>query len=208
MLSSGDFLVRLSSGDPVPGGGSVAALQTAMAASLLAMVANLTLGRPKYADVASQVESILVEAVLIRDHAAALAEEDVEAYGKVAAAMALPRGDEDDKIRRRTAIQDALKAAAVPPLETMRAADRVSQLAGDLVRIGNRSAISDVGTAALAARAGFHAARLNVEINLASIRDEEWVAEMRLQLRSLADPDALEAAVLRESEAAIRGERA
>jgi formiminotetrahydrofolate cyclodeaminase len=67
----------------------------------------------------------------------------------------------------------------------MRVAARVAALASELVAIGNRSAASDVGTAALSALAGFEAARLNVEINLAAIKDEGWVAGVRADLERI-----------------------
>jgi formiminotetrahydrofolate cyclodeaminase len=205
MLSSPDFLDRLSSADPVPGGGSVAALQTAMAAALAAMVANLTIGRPKYADVEDEARAIRDEALTLRHRAAALANEDEEAYGRVAAVLSLPRDTDDERAERRRRMQDALKGAVFPPLETMRTASAVIRLAGRLAVIGNRSAISDVGSAALAAHAGYRAAQLNVEINLAAIRDADWVANLRGELAALPAPTAAEREILSITQAAITG---
>lgn len=182
MTDLDEFMERLSSADPVPGGGSVAALECAMGAALLAMVANLTVGRKRYADVEERAGQIRDEALGLRARALSLADEDAQAYGQVADVLTLPRDTEDQKTVRRDRMQRALQGAVAPPLETMSSASRVLDLATDLMTIGNRSAISDVGTAAGAARSSFDAARLNVEINLASIHDEVWVRRIRSKL--------------------------
>jgi formiminotetrahydrofolate cyclodeaminase len=134
------------------------------------------------------------------------AEEDAEAYSTVAAALALPRQSDSERSERQQRVQEGLKGAVKPPIDTMRLAARVAHLAGELADIGNRSAISDVGTALLAAVAGYHAARLNVETNLASIRDEGWVARTRESMRDLPDPASLQTAIMQRIEAVIRGE--
>jgi formiminotetrahydrofolate cyclodeaminase len=87
----------------------------------------------------------------------------------------------------------------------MRAAAEVLQLAASMVRIGNPSAVSDVGTAAASARAGFEAARLNVEINLAAIDDDIWRKETREILETLTGVEQLERDVLAATEDVIRG---
>ncbi len=179
MTDLNEFIEQLSSANPVPGGGSVAALECALGASLLAMVTNLTLGRRKYAEVAERVTQIREEALSLRARALSLADEDVEAYGRVARVLGMPRETDAEKAERREHMQSALKGAVGPPLETMTTATRVLDLAAELMEIGNRSAISDVGSAAGAARAGFDAALLNVEINLASIADAPWVHDIR-----------------------------
>jgi formiminotetrahydrofolate cyclodeaminase len=200
-----EFLSDLASAEPIPGGGSVAALQTAMAAALLSMVSDLTLGRKKYADVQEEVAAIKTRSEALREQASRLVDEDIEAYGAVAHAMTLPRETEEEKAHRRAVMQDALKGAAVPPLGTMRVASEVLTLARELVKIGNRSAISDVGTAALGARAGYHAARLNVDANVASVRDPEWVAQVERDVAALPSPDDLEREVVAVVEEATSG---
>jgi formiminotetrahydrofolate cyclodeaminase len=179
------FLAELASASPVPGGGSVAAFEVTMGAALLAMVASLTIGRKRYTDVEQQATEIRAEAEQLQARARALIDEDAASYSAVSAAMGLPRETDDQKARRSGAIQRALQGAVQPPLETMRVAARVAALASELVAIGNRSAASDVGTAALSALAGFEAARLNVEINLAAIKDEGWVAGVRADLERI-----------------------
>ena len=179
------FMEQLSSPSPVPGGGSVAAIECALAAALLAMVSNLTMGRKRYADAQTRISEILPEVVALRNRASELADEDAEAYGRVSRVMEMPRGTDEEKAARRARLQDALKDAIHPPLQTMQLAGRVIELSAELAKIGNPSAISDVGSAAAAARAGFDGALLNVEINLAAIDDGEWVDGIRATLLAL-----------------------
>jgi methenyltetrahydrofolate cyclohydrolase len=199
------FLAQLASAEPVPGGGSAAALQTAIGAALIAMVARLTVGRKKYADVQEEASAVLLEADALMHSARRLVDADADAYGLVAVAMGLPRDTDSAKAQRTAAVQEALKGAAVPPLQTMRAAASVLALARRFVRSGNRSAVSDVATAAVAALAGFEAARLNVEINLALVRDDVWVAKTRSTLDEFGDQHQIADQVVRDAEAIVRG---
>ncbi|GAC1321167.1 MAG: cyclodeaminase/cyclohydrolase family protein [Chloroflexota bacterium] len=203
-----EFLESLSSADPVPGGGSVAALDAALAASLLAMVANLTLGRKRYADVQDQVAEVRGAARDLRDRAVQLVQHDSDAYRAVSEAMALPKDTDEGRAARARRVQDALQRAVDPPLDTMGVAHSVLALAQRLVIVGNRSAISDVGTAALAARSAYQAALLNVEINLHSITDVEWVAGVRARLGAMEDVDAIERQVTDRVRSIIGGNAA
>lgn len=200
------FLEDLSSGAPVPGGGSVAALSVALGAALLVMVANLTLGRKRYQAVQEQVDGLKVRAEAVRARARRLAQDDEAAYQVVSVAMKMPRDTEEAAELRTLRVQEALKGAAFPPLETLRAASETLDLALELARVGNRSAISDVGSAALMAVAGYRAAALNVEINLVSIQDEAWVRATRERMGTIAPPEERNAAVQSMVLAAIRGE--
>jgi methenyltetrahydrofolate cyclohydrolase len=200
------FLEDLSSGSPVPGGGSVAALETCMGSALLGMVANLTVGRKRYAGVQDRVLALRERAGALRARARELVDEDAAAYAGVSTAMRLPRSTDDEKNVRTGAIQEALKAAAVPPLETMGIALDVVALAEEMIEVGNQSAASDVGTAAGAALAGFEAARLNVEINLASVSDTVWAEKTRVRLERMESPQRTVQAVIALVESIIRGE--
>src|SRR5436305_12845920 len=96
-----EFLAELSSKDPVPGGGSVAALEVAMGAALISMVCELTANKAAYAEVADEVEDIRGAAVSSRDEARRLIEADAAAFARVAEAMQLPRQTDDAKAARR-----------------------------------------------------------------------------------------------------------
>ncbi|HEX8917743.1 MAG TPA: cyclodeaminase/cyclohydrolase family protein [Chloroflexota bacterium] len=203
-----DYLEQLSSADPVPGGGSVAALQAAMAASLLAMVCRLTLGKKRYAEAEPAVSKLLERALQQRNHASDLSQKDIDAYQNVAESLALPRGTDDERESRRRAVQDALKKACQPPLETMRASAEILSAAQDLVAIGNRSAISDVAVAALAAGAAFRGAEFNVVINLALITDQEWVRDVQARVAALGRSEPVVDAVCTAAMESIHGSHA
>jgi formiminotetrahydrofolate cyclodeaminase len=168
----GNFLERLADRVPAPGGGAVAGLHTAEGAALIAMVARYSDGE-KYAEHRAVIERILKDADEVRFAALDLAEQDAAAFGAVAAAYRLPRGTEQDKAARSAAIADALRTAAQPPAGVVAAAGHVVALAEELFPIGNRNVITDVAAAADAARAAAITARMNVEVNLSGIADEQ-----------------------------------
>ncbi|MGH2447027.1 MAG: cyclodeaminase/cyclohydrolase family protein [Chloroflexota bacterium] len=205
MDSVSDFLDKLASDQPVPGGGSAAALGAAVAAALVCMVARLTVGRKRYEHVQAEARSIADRADELKSRAERLIQQDADAYQGVATAMALPKSTDGEKQRRSANIQAGLKHAAEPPLEIMRVASEAVMLARELLPIGNTSAVSDLGTAALFGRAAYHAARLNVEINLASVRDAGWVQDTREELAERPAPDATAEAVLLDVARIIQG---
>lgn len=165
-LTLRDLLADLSSSAPIPGGGSAAALAGAMGASLVAMVAALTVGRAEYAEVEGQAREIGEQAGRLRDELVRLAQVDSEAYEAVVRARKLPRETDAQKASRSAALADAMHGAAETPLATARAALQTLDLAGRIAPIGNRNAASDAGVAAQLASAGVRGAILNVRINL------------------------------------------
>ncbi len=116
-LTLGEFLQRLGSSDPAPGGGAAAAVVGALGAALVEMTANLTLGRPRLADVEDQAQRIEQRASDLRSQLGHLGDADTEAFERVSAAYKLPRTDDAQKAARSRAIQAALRAAAEVPLE-------------------------------------------------------------------------------------------
>lgn len=189
MTTLNEFLADLASDSPAPGGGSVAALSGALAACLTSMVANLTIGKPKYAGAEADMRSVLARSEVLRLELAQLIEEDTQAFDRVMAAMKLPKETAEDQASRSAALQSALVDAALVPLDVMGKCVEVIALARVSAEKGNRNAVSDAGVAALMARAGTHAARLNVMINLPGIRSDEhsaFVARARALARDLA----------------------
>lgn len=168
------YLDRLASASPEPGGGSVAALVGALGAALVTMVADLTLGKERYAAVQDQVADIRLKAENLRRRLSELVTLDAEAYGAVAAAMQLPRGDDDEKAARERAMQKALVGAAAVPLEIAQAALEVARLSLPAAEVGNTNAVSDAGVAVLLAEAAAQSAALNVKINTGWINDDEF----------------------------------
>jgi len=172
----------LASGAPTPGGGSAAALVGALGAALNSMVANFTVGKEKFAAVEEDVQRLLEESEQLRAELERLTQADTEAYGQVSAAQKMSRETEEEKAVRRAAMQEALKAAAEAPRAATRACHRVLEVAGELVDKGNPNLITDVGVAAKFALAAMECAALNVEINLAYIKDDSYTAACRKEI--------------------------
>ena len=173
MTDLSGFLGELASDSPTPGGGSVAALCGALGAALNSMVANLTIGKKKYADVEEDMKTALAGAETLRLELTQMIDEDAAVFDKVMVALRMPKETEAEKASRRTALQRALVDAATVPLAVMKMCVGVILLAKPVAEHGNVNAVSDAGVAALVARAGVHAAGLNVRINLGGIRAEE-----------------------------------
>ncbi len=92
------------------------------------MVANLTVGKEKYADVEREVSELRTASEKLRGELTYLITADALAYGKVAAAMKLPRDGDVQKEQRRQVLQAALKGAAEAPLRVAEAAAEVARL--------------------------------------------------------------------------------
>ncbi|MCL6430687.1 MAG: cyclodeaminase/cyclohydrolase family protein [Anaerolineae bacterium] len=186
-LTVNQFLDALASKEPVPGGGSGAALGGALAAALVSMVCNLTIGKKGYEAVEREMEGLLVESEAIRKELPQLLEADTQAYARVMEAYRMPRASEEEKQAREAAMQERLKEAAEVPLRIAERCARVVALALPAARMGNKWAVSDAGVGALLAEASLQSALLNVEINLASIKDAAYVEGMRQRMVSLVE---------------------
>lgn len=179
------FLSDLSSGEPVPGGGAGAALAGATGAALISMVANLTLGREKYASSADVMRATLERAEKWREELLDLLQADTQAYTGVISAYRLPRASDEEKRARRDAIQRALINACDVPLRTARVCAKLIALGPAAAAKGNPNAVSDAGVGVLLALAAFESGAQNVEINLVSIKDQTFVKSARSELAEL-----------------------
>jgi formiminotetrahydrofolate cyclodeaminase len=178
----GEFLARLGSADPTPGGGAAAAVVGAMGAALVEMTANLTVGKPRLADVQDEARHIRQRAAELRGKLERLGNADSEAFDAVSAAYKLPRADDAQKAERAKAIQAALHTAADVPLQTARVSADVVALAEEAAPVLNPAVISDVLAGALLAQAALKSAAINVEINLASMTDPSSVERYSAEL--------------------------
>lgn len=182
--------------DPVPGGGSISALSGSIAAALTEMVAGLTIGKKKYAEVEEQMKELVERVQKIRQQLILDVDRDSEAYNVVFAAFQMPKETDEEKAARSAQIQEATKIAANVPMEVAR---RVYSLLSDIEEVvskGNQNAVTDGCVAMMSARNAIIGALFNVRINLTSIKDEQFVADMT------AEADRLEREVI-EREAKV-----
>ncbi len=200
----GEYLDRLASDAPAPGGGSAAALVGALAAALGSMVCEFTVGREKLADVEAETIEALAALESARYALADLIQSDMTAYEGVRAAYGLPKDDPS----RREAIQSALRESGSVPLAVLEQAASIARLLGPLAAHGNPNLISDVGVSAIFADAAAAAAHLNVEVNLALIRDEVFVDQTSATCQALrSEVTELCAAALSATLSSIHGSR-
>jgi methenyltetrahydrofolate cyclohydrolase len=199
--SIGGWLDELASSAPAPGGGAAAALEAAMAAALVEMVCNLTIGRPAYAEHEAVMIDARDRAGIRRSEALALVDEDAAAFQAVIDAYKLPKGTESEAAERGERIQLAMAGAADVPRRTAVAAAEILDLADSIVLGSNPNVVSDVAAAAASARAALETALVNIDINRGSITDPalneslgEAVARIELDL---AHADSVVAAVRR-----------
>lgn len=167
-----DFLEKLASKTPTPGGGGASAYCAALAAALASMVGNLTVDKKKYEAVKEQMVVSLTRLETIRGRLVDLVEEDAQAFKPVAACYRMPCDTPEQQEARNQAMQQALRGACDVPLEIMEQCIAVLKECEFLAESGNRLALSDVGVAVAFACAAVHGASLNVYINIASMTDE------------------------------------
>ena len=184
-LKSTEFLTALASSAPAPGGGGGAAMAGALAAALASMVANLTIGKEKFAQQEPEVKALLEEAEEVRRRLLGLVEDDAAVFNSFMSCYKLPKATEEEKAARTAAIRSAAKQAAEVPLAIARASYKVLTLAERLVRIGNPGVITDGACSALLARAALRCAEYNVRINLGLTKDEAYNQSVQEELNNL-----------------------
>ena len=170
-LSLNEFSEKLFSKEPVPGGGGASALIGALAVSLGAMAANLTLGKEKYAEYTDELNANLKKAEKLRLRLLELIEEDATGFGEINKAYKV-------KPREEALIEKALVSAATPPLKMMEAIKEVIDI---LIVFADKTSVlvvSDVGVGAKFAEAALESAYLNVVVNVKLMKDEKTATEI------------------------------
>jgi len=162
----------------VPGGGSVSAMAAAAAAALSEMVAGLTIGRKGHEEDESSMRDIVDRAAALREKLTRAVSQDAEAYERVLAAYRMPRAKGDEIGARSEAIEEALKNAALVPMEVAVDGLAVLEMTETLVRRGNPNAVTDGAVAAMMARSAVLGALYNVRINLKDIKDRVFAADL------------------------------
>ena len=185
-LSVTELLAAFRSPDPTPGGGSAAAVAGAIGSSLLAMVAALPKSRAASKEDAERLTAAGERCAALGVELEALVDRDSEAYALVMAAYKRPKGTDEEKAARSGGIQAAVREAIAAPLAVMRACAAAAEQGVVVAALGNTSASSDVRVGFELLGAGLRGARLNVEVNLDSVKDADYAAGIRGEVERLA----------------------
>ncbi|MGO1580452.1 MAG: cyclodeaminase/cyclohydrolase family protein [Peptoniphilaceae bacterium] len=181
-LSVKDFVAETASDSPAPGGGSVSALAAAQAAALLGMVANLTVKSKKYEEVHEEMKPLISELKAYEEEFVDFIDRDANSFNGVMEAFKMPKETEEEKAARTEKIQAEYKNAANVPLSVGLKAMELLKYAEILVEKGNKNAITDVGVGLLNLKLAVTGAFYNVKINLGSIKDAEYVENLKKQM--------------------------
>lgn len=184
-LTLAEFSERLASAEPVPGGGSASALAGSIAASLLAMVARLSLDRPRYEPYRESNRAALATAEAARRRLLALADADADAYGRYSAARKLPKDTEAELQARESASRVAAREASEVPREVVRECALLLQAIESLAGRSNVNAASDLEVGARLAAAAAHGAAANVLVNLPQVGDERYAGGATAEVNGL-----------------------
>ena len=172
-LSCRDFLQKLSSSAPVPGGGGASALCGAIGTALSSMVASLTVGKKKYADVQEDVKAIIVKAEKLQNELCDLINEDAKAFEPLSRAYSLPKETEEQIAYKNEIMEKALVSACEVPFAMMEKCWEAILLLEETAQKGTRIALSDAGAGVLMCDAALKAASLNIYINARLMKDRE-----------------------------------
>ena len=173
-----EFLNKLASGEPVPGGGGASAAVGAFAAALGSMVSNLTIGKKKYADVEAEVTALKEQLQILQEELIHLVDKDAEAFLPLAEAYRLPKNTEEEQAYKAQVMEEALYGASALPIQMMETILKVLRVLEKLSGKGSRLAISDVGVGALFAQAALESASLNVYINAGMMKNQERASQL------------------------------
>ncbi|MEL7608496.1 MAG: cyclodeaminase/cyclohydrolase family protein [Bacillota bacterium] len=180
-----EFIDKLASSAPVPGGGGASALVGALGAALGAMVANLTSGKKKYADVQQDIERLLAQAEILIGDLSVLIDKDAEVFEPLSKAYGLPQNTPEEKTLKEATLEAALRTACEAPLAIMEKAAEAIELHKELAQKGSRIAISDVGVGVLFCKSALMGASLNIFINTKLMKDRQYAEELNVRTRSM-----------------------
>ena len=170
-LSCIEFADKLSSKAPTPGGGGAAAYAGALSSALCSMVANLTIGKKKYADVEEDIKKLLNRTEVYRHELMELVGRDAEAFEPLSKAYSLPKDTYEAKAHRDEVMETCLNEASKVPMHIMEVCCKVIALIDELAKKGSVLAVSDAACAASLAKSALQCAHLNVLINTKSMKD-------------------------------------
>ena len=180
-----DFILELSSNSPVPGGGGASALAGAIGMALGNMVASLTIGKKKYADVEEEMIRLKEKGLRLQETLISLADRDAEVFEPLSRVYRLPRNTEEEQAYRQQAMEKALKEASSVPLTIMECCCEAIDLAAEFAEKGSRIAVSDAGVSAAVLSSALRGAALNIFINTKSMTDRTYAEELNRKAERL-----------------------
>lgn len=189
-LSVSAFADEVSSESPAPGGGSVAALAGSLGAALSAMVGNLTVGKKGYEAAWAGLSDLAVRAQGLKARLLAAVDEDTAAFSGIMEAGRLPKASPEEKAAREEALQAAYRQASLVPFHSAELCLEVIHCAAIAADKGNVNSVSDAGAGALLGFAGLEGAVLNVLINLGSVADKAFAADLASRAEGLVQEGA------------------
>ncbi len=180
-----EFIEELSSSSPVPGGGGACAAVGAFAAALGMMVANLTVGKKRYAGVEDEIREVRDRLKAVRGELEALVDEDAQAFEPLSKAYGLPKETEEERAKKEQIMEEALYGASIVPLKIMETVRRSMELLSVLEEKGSRIAVSDAGVGILFAQSALEGASLNIFINTKLMKNREQAEELNRRAEAL-----------------------
>jgi formiminotetrahydrofolate cyclodeaminase len=182
-----DFVFKLASNTPVPGGGGASALVGAIGMALGDMVGSLTLGKKKYADVKEDIERLKIQAGEIERELLHLIERDAEVFEPLSRAYGLPKETEEEQAHKAQVMEAALKEACSVPLSIMERCCEAILLIEEFAQKGTAIAISDAGCGAACCRAALTSASMNVFINTKAMTDRAYAEEINRKASAMLE---------------------
>lgn len=176
-----EFLEELSSKAPVPGGGGASAMVGAAGCALGSMVANLTLGKKKYADVEEDIKALILKSEALKEELLCLINKDAEAFEPLSRAYGLPKDTEEERLHKEKVMEEALYEASVVPLEIMQKIYEMIKIHGEYKDKGSRLAISDVAVGVTFCKSALLGASMNVFINTKSMKNREMADKLNAE---------------------------
>jgi formiminotetrahydrofolate cyclodeaminase len=184
-MTLNDFIEVAASKSHTPGGGNVSAVVATLGASMVAMVGNLTVSNKKYAEFKDQAQAQVDKLMAIIERLKELTNKDMEAFDAYMAVFRMPKETDEEKKARAEAMEAAAKQATLVPLDICKACLEIVEEAEELSKYGNKMAISDVGVGAMVAETALRSCMLSVDINIPSIKDQDFVKEVRAERQRL-----------------------
>jgi len=200
-----NYLNDLAARKPAPGGGSAAALQAAAGVALMSMVANYTIGNPKYKEHEDKARELLKKCEEARRNLQSLIDEDIAAYTRLSDALKAGKGNGQRTAGEALKLDAAYKEALIPPYEVCWTSANCMKLCAELVEFGNKNLITDTAIAAIFLEGAFFAAKYNVYVNLKYIKDMDFIGSIHNMLQPLEEKmPKLKEEILEKSEEVIK----